>query len=78
MLTVYYKNTANEIVRHTIDLKAYYCNWRRQWVAYDQNYEPDEDGCFPFFGLGDTRNEAVENMIIEWEEYQDRRLEARS
>lgn len=78
MLTVYYKTSANNIVRHTMDVVAYFCEWRKQWVAYDENFEPDELGCFPFFGLGDTREEAIENMILDWEEWTERRLEARS
>lgn len=73
MLTVYYKTSADIIVRHTMDVQTYYCEWRRQWVAYDGNLEPFEDGCFPFYGLGDTREKAIENMIADWEEIQERR-----
>lgn len=69
MLTIHHKNASGENVEYHIDLVVYYCEWRRQWVAYDGNMEPDpEDGCHAYYGLGDTREAAIENMIIDLED----------
>ena len=68
MLTIYHKNAADQLIRTTFDLVTYYCEWRRQWVAYDGNLEPGEDGCYAFYGVGDTRDEAIDAMIVDWED----------
>lgn len=70
MLTIYHKTPDGQIARHTMDVTAYYCEWRRAWVAYDANLEPDSDGDWPFYGEGSTRAEAIKNLIEAWEERQ--------
>lgn len=70
MITVYFKNADNNIIRHVMDDACYYCEWRKAWIAYDQNVEPDEDGCAKFYGIGDTRDEAINDLILQWEERQ--------
>lgn len=67
MMTVYFKNSRGHIVRHTLDVVAYYCDWRRAWVAYDANEEGEENA---LSGEGETRSEAIENLIEAWENRQ--------
>ncbi len=43
-------------------IKTYFCDWRNLFVAYDDNDEPDEDGC-QAHGDGKTPEEAIEDFF---------------
>lgn len=55
------------IPAHDMNIESYYCEWRRCWLAFDANLEPDEDGswCHPL-GAGRTRKEAEADLFDQW------------
>ena len=65
MNTLYLKNSDGRLVRHSMDLDAYYCMWRRAWVAFDHNEDGEE--C-QLVGQGTTRDEAVADLLDQLEE----------
>lgn len=59
-------------VKHDMDIDSYYCEYGRCWVAFDANLEPDENGGQWWHpkGEGRTREEAVSDLIDQWEDAQ--------
>ena len=48
---------------NTIDVVSYYCEWRRCWVSFDGNLEPDECGDWLHdIGEGATQQESVDDL----------------
>lgn len=43
-------------------IKTYFCEWRKAYVAYDDNDEPNENG-WQQHGDGKTEEEAIEDFL---------------
>jgi len=47
-------------------MKTYFCDWRNQFVAYDDNDEPNEG--FQPYGEGKTEEEAIKDFFEKYSE----------
>lgn len=52
------------MINHDMEIEAYFCDWQREWIAYDKNNDPNDGG---LAASGRTRGEAIAELIGAWE-----------